>query len=77
MSGVLLKVVIYVIIFSAIYFGIKRIIGDWKAKFSEMDEQKKARDQRERQRPDVIDLRRGKDGVFRPRSDRDDDAERK
>lgn len=77
MSGVLLKVVIYVIIFSAIYFGIKRIIGDWKAKFSEMDEQKKARDQRERQRPDVIDLRRGKDGVFRPRGERDDDAERK
>lgn len=66
MSGVLLKIIIYVVIFLAIYLGIKRILGDWKKKFSQLDEQTKARDQRERARPDVINLKRDKDGVFRP-----------
>lgn len=73
MTGILLRVLIYVIIFGAIYFGIKRIISDWKSKFSELDQQDRERDKRERKGPGVIDLKRDRDGVFRPGDGRDDD----
>lgn len=73
MSGVLLRVLIYVIIFGAIYFGIKRIISDWKNKFSQLDQEDRERDKRERKGPGVINLERDKDGVFRPGGKHDDD----
>lgn len=66
MSAVLLRFLLYGLILGAIYFGLRRILRDWKSRFSEIDQKTRERDQRERQRPDVIDLKRGKDGVFRP-----------
>lgn len=71
MSGILLKLLVYAIIFGAIYIGIKRIINDWRAGFKKMDSQTRERDLRERERPDVIDLSADEDGVFRP-GDKDD-----
>lgn len=66
MSAVLLRVLVYAIIAGAIYFGIRRIINDWKAQFRADDKAKHERDIKEGQRPDVVELKRDKDGVFRP-----------
>ncbi len=66
MSAILLRVLVYAIIGGAIYFGIRRIINDWRAQFRADDKAKHARDIKEGQRPDVVELKRDKDGVFRP-----------
>lgn len=64
----MIRLLIYGVIFGAIYLGLRRIIKDWRARFSDMDDERKARDQQERKRPDVIELEPDKDGVFRPHS---------
>jgi hypothetical protein len=69
MSAILLRIIIYVAIFGFIYFGIRRIIRDFKNQFRSDDKARRARDLNERQRPDVIDLKRDRDGIFRPPSD--------
>ena len=69
MSAILLRLLVYAIILGAIYFGLKRIINDWRARFRQEDDAARERDLRERQRPDVIDLSPGEDGVFRPGGD--------
>ena len=66
MSAILLRVLVYAIIVGAIYFGLRRIINDWKAQFRSDDKARHERDIREGQRPDVVELKRDKDGVFRP-----------
>ena len=70
MSAVLFRIVIFLIIAGAIFFGVRRIWRDWKAQFKKLDEAAHQRDLRERQRPDVITLKRSDDGVFRPGDDR-------
>jgi len=57
---------IYVIIGAAIYFGIRRIINDWKEQFRKSDQAVRERDLKERDRPDVVELKKDQDGVFRP-----------
>ena len=69
MSGILLKIIIYVAIIGFIYFGIRRIVRDFKNQFRRDDKVRHARDLNERQRPDVIDLKRDRDGIFRPPGD--------
>jgi hypothetical protein len=71
MSAVILRFVIYAIIAGALYFGIRKIWRDWTSHFRAEDKQKHQRDLKERQRPDVIDLKRSDDGVFRPPSRND------
>lgn len=56
-------------IIGAIYFGIKRIIADWRQKFRSMDQQTRERDLRERDSTDVIDLRPDDDGIYRQKDD--------
>jgi hypothetical protein len=73
MTAIVLRVVIYVAIAGALFFGIRRIWRDFSGQFRAEDKQRRERDLRERQRPDVIDLKRNKDGVFRPPGDRDGD----
>ena len=67
----LLRILIFVALGLLIYFGVRRIWKDWTGKFNADAEEAKRlarqRDQAERQRPDVIDLKRGDDGTFRPR----------
>ncbi|MCB9993324.1 MAG: hypothetical protein H6873_06670 [Hyphomicrobiaceae bacterium] len=69
MSAILLRILIYVLVFAAIWFGVRRIWSDWQNKFRADDAARHQRDLKERERPDVIDLKQGKDGVFRPGDD--------
>lgn len=72
MSYVLLRIVIFAIIGLAIFLGARRIWRDWTGQFKAVDQARRDRDLRERKRPDVIDLKRNKDGVYRP-GGRDED----
>ncbi len=67
MSGIFLRILVYLIIFAIIYFGLKKIFTDWRNRFKGVDEEARKRDFREREREDVIDLKVDKDGVFRPK----------
>lgn len=73
----LLRILLFVILALAIYLGVRRIWKDWSGKFNaDAEEAKRLRRERdlaERQRPDVIDLKRGDDGTFRPKGKDDAD----
>ncbi len=62
----LLRILLYALIIGAIYFGIRRILKDWREKFAADDAARRQRDLDERKRPDVVELKKDKDGVFRP-----------
>ena len=70
----LLRILIFTVLALMVYFGIRRIWRDWSQKFdNDAKEEKRLRHDRdlaERQRPDVIDLKRGDDGTFRPNGDK-------
>lgn len=66
MTGTLLRVLIFVAIILAILWGVRKIWRDWTGQFKEIDKAKHERDLQERKRPDVITLKRDKDGKFRP-----------
>ena len=66
MSAIILRFVIYAVIAGAVYFGVRKIWRDWTKQFREEDKKIHQRDIKERARPDVIDLKRSDDGVFRP-----------
>ena len=66
MTAVLLRLAVYAIIAGLLYFGIRRILLDWRNRFRDLDKKTRERDLNERERPDVIDLKKDKDGVFRP-----------
>jgi len=72
----LLRILLITLLCLAIYFGIRRIWKDWTQKFDKDAEDAKQlrrqRDLADRQRPDVIDLKRGDDGTFRPGEGKDD-----
>jgi hypothetical protein len=66
MSAIILRLLIYVLIAGVVYFGIRKIWRDWTKQFRTEDKKIHERDIKERARPDVIDLKRSDDGVFRP-----------
>ena len=74
MTGLLIKLITMAIVATSIYFGVRRIWRDWSGKFKEDDRKRRERDLRERDDPDVVTLRRDSDGVFRPGSNKKDDA---
>ncbi len=61
-----MRFIIYAIIFAAIYYGIRKILRDWRARYAEIDKQTRERDLKERDQKDVVELKKDKDGVFRP-----------
>lgn len=71
----LLRILLFTALALLIYFGIRRIWKDWSAKFdgdaAEAKRLRRQRDLAERQRPDVIDLKRDDDGTYRPENERD------
>jgi hypothetical protein len=73
----LLRILLFVGLAILIYFGIRRIWKDWSGKFNQDAEEAKRlareRDKVESQRPDVIDLKRGDDGTYRPQGKGDAD----
>ena len=66
MSGTLLRILIFVAIFVAIAWGLRRIWMDWMKSFRADDRARHSRDLAERKRADVIELKRSDDGVYRP-----------
>ena len=79
MTGFIIRILIFAVIFGVIYLGIRKIWRDWKGQFKSEDEAarqlRRERDLRERQQPGVIDLKRDNDGTFRPNG-KDDDKRR-
>jgi hypothetical protein len=71
MTAILLRIIIYAAIASFVYFGIRRLWRDLTGQFRSDDKTKRARDVADRQRPDVIELKRDADGVYRPPTERD------
>ena len=73
MTGMLLRVIVFVAIGLAIYLGLRKIWRDWTGQFKAEDEEarrlRRERDLRERAQPGVIDLKRDEDGTFRPGDD--------
>lgn len=71
----LLRILLFTFLALLIYFGVRRIWKDWSGKFNaDAEEAKRLRRERDladRQRHDVIDLKRDDDGTFRPNG-RDD-----
>lgn len=64
--GKIMRFIIYAIIFAAIYYGVRKILRDWRARYAEIDKQTRERDLKERNQNDVVELKKDKDGVFRP-----------
>ncbi len=73
MTAVIIRVLIFVAIFLAIAWGLRRIWRDWKGEFKAVDKARHERDLQEREqlkRTDgMITLKRDKDGKFRPPQD--------
>lgn len=76
MSFVVLRILVFAAIGLMILLGVRKIWRDWTSKFKLDDEEarriRRERDLAERQRPDVIELKRDDDGTFRP-GDKDRD----
>ena len=66
MTGVLIKLLVFVGIALVIYLGVRRIWRDFTKQFRTEEKQIHERDLRERDAPGVITLKRDKDGTFRP-----------
>lgn len=66
MTAIILRILLFVVIFAAIAFGVRRIWRDWTKQFKSEETEIRQRDLEERKRPDVITLKRDKDGTFRP-----------
>ena len=66
MSALVLRLIIFVVIFGAIYLGVRRIWRDWTSQFRAEEKAIHDRDVKERDGPGVITLERGVDGTFRP-----------
>lgn len=66
MTGTILRLLIFAAIILAIVWGVRKIWRDWQGQFKQVDKERHERDLQERQRPDVITLKRDKDGKFRP-----------
>ncbi len=66
MTALIFRILIFVAVGLAIAWGVRKIWRDWKGEFTAIDKARHERDLRERQRPDVVTLKRDKDGKFRP-----------
>ena len=71
MSAIALRLIVFLIVAGVVFLGARRIGRDWKGQFSKIDEAKRKRDLKERERPDVITLKRDRDGTYRPDDDRE------
>jgi hypothetical protein len=67
----LLRILLFTFLALVIYLGIRRIWKDWSGLFKREEQEAKQlrreRDLAERQRPDVIELKRDDDGTYRPK----------
>jgi large-conductance mechanosensitive channel len=66
MTAMTIRIIVFILIAGAIFLGVRKIWRDWRNQFRAVDQERHKRDLQERQRPDVITLKRGEDGKFRP-----------
>ena len=66
MTGLALKIVVFLLVALAIYTGVRRIWRDFTKQFRTEEKAIHERDLKERDQPGVITLKRDKDGTFRP-----------
>lgn len=71
MTAFVIRIIVFAVVIALIYWGFRRITSDWRKAFQGADEARKRRDIKERARPDVVTLKRDKDGTFRPPDDQD------
>lgn len=71
MTYMIVRVLVILLIAGGIFLGVRRIWRDWTGQFKADDAARRKRDLKERQRSDVIELKRNKDGVYRPGEDDD------
>lgn len=69
MTAIVLRIIVLAVVFGLIFWGVSRIIRDWRNAYRVADEARHRRDVKERARPDVVTLKRDKDGKFRPPDD--------
>jgi len=62
----LIRILVVLALLALIVWGVLKIWRDWRSEFKALDKARHDRDLRERARPDVITLKRDKDGKFRP-----------
>ena len=70
MTVLLLRILLFAAIGLAIYLAVRRIWRDWTKQFKAEEKEVHQRDLAERARPDVITLKRDKDGTYRPPDDK-------
>ena len=66
MTAILLRIVIYALIIGFVYFSARKIWRDLKAQFNGPAAPRPQPNIKQSPPPNVIDLKRGADGVFRP-----------
>ena len=71
MTAILLRIIIYAAIIGFVYFTARRLWRDLSNQFRGPAAPRPAPKVNERQPPDVIELKRGDDGVYRPPGDRE------
>ncbi|WP_029041993.1 hypothetical protein [Cucumibacter marinus] len=62
------RLILLVVVFAVLFFGIRAIARSFSDYFKTVDDDTRKRDRAESKRPDVIELKRDEDGVYRPRS---------
>ena len=62
----LLKIVLFLVLAGIVFLGARRIWRDWRGEAKRLDAADRKRDLRERAHPNVVTLKRDKDGKFRP-----------
>lgn len=70
MTAVILRILLFVVIAVAVWWGVRRIWRDWSGAFRAEDKARLDRDRAERDQikrsAGMINLKRDKDGKFRP-----------
>jgi len=69
------RILTYLVLIGLVYWGVRSIWKDWRRKFAADDAEDQvrrqarlARNREQAKAPDVIELKQGEDGVFRPGS---------
>ena len=71
MTAIILRIVVYAAIIGFVYYGARRIWRDFQNQFRPSAAPPRPPKVDERQTTDVIDLKRGSDGVYRSPGDRE------
>jgi hypothetical protein len=77
MTAILIRLLVFAALFGVIYMGVRAIKRQWMAHFRAIGDQRRQADKMASKSPEVIDLKRSGDGVFRPNAKSGDGAGKK